>query len=320
MQSFNKLTRLLGLMVACLAVQGTAFSQDQDFYPDTVKAGSFAVRTGAFLGNQSSWTGTGYYFYASQWGSFLSNTGDGQNIFYINPTGRFVLDGSDANTKLAVHEEGTQSYGLGYQTNQFRFHLGGSASRFSFLDAPDGNERFAIHSTGAIGVGMGTDTIPAGFLMAVKGKMITDAIGVGTQTIPAGYLMAVNGKVLTDAIKIGTGTDTIPAGFLMAVKGKMIAEELQVDLELDWPDYVFEPAYRLKPLAEVETFIRTRGHLPNIPSAREVAQQGGIELGEMNAKLLEKVEELTLYLIEAKKTREKLAAEVKTLQGELGQK
>jgi hypothetical protein len=318
MQSFNKRTRLIGLVVTWLAVHGTVLGQDQNFYPDTAKAGSFVTRTGAFLGNKDDWAGVGYYFYASQWGSFLSNTGDGQNIFYINPTGRFVLDGPEADAKLVIHEEGTQSYGLGYQTNQFRFHLGGTASRFAFLDAPDGNARFTINSTGAIGVG--TDTIPTGYLMAVKGKMITDAIGIGTATIPAGYLMAVKGKMLTDAVKIGTGTDTIPAGFLMAVKGKTIAEELQVDMAVDWPDYVFKPAYRLKPLSEVETFIRTRGHLPNIPSAQEVKQQGGIELGEMNARLLEKVEELTLYLIEAKKTREKLAAEVKALQEELRQK
>ncbi len=314
------------LSVAMLALlHRPAFCQD--FGQNQVSAGSFSTFGPAaryFFANQDDATGaTGYFWSATNAGVSLSHNQNGQ-LFNITAGGRFTIGGPAANTKLTLHEiisqSGNQFYGLGYQTNQFRFHLGGTAARFSFLDAPAGNELFTINGTGAVGVG--TNTIPTGYLMAVDGKMLTNAVEVGTrtQTIPAGYLMAVKGKMLTDAIGVGTGTTAIPTGFLMAVKGKMITEGVQVGMAVNWPDYVFKPAYQLKTLSEVETFIHTRGHLPNIPSAQEVAQQGGIRLGEMNAKLLEKIEELTLYLIEEQKAREKLAAEVKTLQKKLGRK
>ena len=64
-----------------------------------------------------------------------------------------------------------------------------------------------------------------------------------------------------------------------------------------WPDYVFAEDYELTPLSEVENFIRENQHLLEIPSAEEVAQNGQ-NLGEMNALLLKKIEELTLYVIE----------------------
>ncbi len=89
----------------------------------------------------------------------------------------------------------------------------------------------------------------------------------------------------------------------LAVGGKMIAEEVNVQLrKLDgsWPDYVFEKEYKLPALVDVENHIKEKGHLQNIPSANEVLKEG-INLGEMNAKLLEKIEELTLYTIQQEK-------------------
>ena len=71
--------------------------------------------------------------------------------------------------------------------------------------------------------------------------------------------------------------------------------ELSGDGTGDWPDYVFNSTYQLRPLAEVEAFIKTNSHLPEIPSAEEVANEG-IDLAEMDASLLKKIEELTLYL------------------------
>lgn len=89
-------------------------------------------------------------------------------------------------------------------------------------------------------------------------------------------------------------------GFKLAVAGKMIAEKIVVKVFNTWPDYVFEVDYKLPSLAELENFITAHKHLPDIPSAKEV-QQNGIDLGEMNAKLLQKVEELSLYIIELNK-------------------
>lgn len=85
--------------------------------------------------------------------------------------------------------------------------------------------------------------------------------------------------------------------FQVSNNGIVRSREIIINLDQAWPDYVFSPGYRLAPLKEVASFIEQNGHLPNVPSAAQVEQQG-IPLGEMNRILLEKVEELTLHLIE----------------------
>lgn len=89
-------------------------------------------------------------------------------------------------------------------------------------------------------------------------------------------------------------------GYKLAVGGTMIAESVLVKLQSNWPDFVFHARYPLSTLPEVEKYIQEKGHLPGIPSAFEVKKEG-INIGEMNAKLLEKIEELTLHLIEKDK-------------------
>ncbi|KAB8153043.1 hypothetical protein EZY14_011735 [Kordia sp. TARA_039_SRF] len=85
------------------------------------------------------------------------------------------------------------------------------------------------------------------------------------------------------------------------VKKGIRTQKIKVDLAAGvWADYVFEKDYDLKPLEEVEAFINANGHLPNVPTASEIEKEG-LNLGEMDAKLLEKIEELTLYVIELKK-------------------
>jgi len=103
-----------------------------------------------------------------------------------------------------------------------------------------------------------------------------------------------------DTKQLGINTNVIPAGYAFAVKGKIISEELKVQLTEAWPDYVFATDYELQTLEEVERFILENGHLPDIPSA-QIVEENGILLGQMNAKLLEKIEELTLYTIQQKK-------------------
>ena len=84
----------------------------------------------------------------------------------------------------------------------------------------------------------------------------------------------------------------------LTVKGNIHSQEVRVDLAgVIAPDYVFEKKYNLMPVDEVEKFINTEGHLPKIPSAEEL-ERDGLNLKEMNLKLLEKIEELTLYIIE----------------------
>jgi hypothetical protein len=122
----------------------------------------------------------------------------------------------------------------------------------------------------------------------------------------AGSLVFVNGSSYSEKMRIdpngsvGIGTTTIPNNYKLAVAGKIIAEEVKVQLQSAWPDYVFKKTYKLPTLKEVEKHIKEKGHLPNIPSAKQVAENG-IELGIMNKKLLEKIEELTLYTLQQEK-------------------
>ncbi|MDF2192998.1 hypothetical protein [Paraflavitalea sp. CAU 1676] len=106
---------------------------------------------------------------------------------------------------------------------------------------------------------------------------------------------------------VGIGT-TIPGPFKLAVEGKIGAREIKVTTAA-WADYVFASDYKLLSLRELEAYIKKNNHLPNIPSAKEVKENEGIELGAMNVKLLEKIEELTLHLIEVNKRLEAIEQE-----------
>jgi len=88
--------------------------------------------------------------------------------------------------------------------------------------------------------------------------------------------------------------------------------KVAVNCSTDWADYVFAKDYKLKSLSEVEEFILKNNHLPNVASASEVVENG-LDLGKMDAKLLEKVEELTLYLIQQNKQIEEMKLEINSL-------
>jgi hypothetical protein len=112
-------------------------------------------------------------------------------------------------------------------------------------------------------------------------------------------------RINNNAVGIGT---TTTGSFKLAVEGKIGAREIRVTSTSPWPDYVFARHYELPSLANLEQYIKENKHLPNIPSAQEVKDKG-IELGDMNARLLEKIEELTLYIIELNKKIEELKKE-----------
>ena len=100
----------------------------------------------------------------------------------------------------------------------------------------------------------------------------------------------------------------------LAVGGKIGARAIHVvSPNVAWPDYVFSHRYRLRPLPEVERFVQANGHLPEVPSAATVRAKG-LDLEEMDALLLRKVEELTLYLIALKKENEALKGRISKLE------
>jgi len=97
--------------------------------------------------------------------------------------------------------------------------------------------------------------------------------------------------------KVGILT-TNPGSYELAVNGKIRAKEVRV--EAAWSDFVFEKDYPLLPLKDVEAFIDKNKHLPDVPSEAEI-QKNGVELGKVHSKLLQKIEELTLYIIKQEK-------------------
>ena len=118
-----------------------------------------------------------------------------------------------------------------------------------------------------------------------------------------------NGKVRISSTDIAT-----PNGYKLFVEDGILTEKVKVAVEgtANWADYVFADDYQLMPLNEVEAFTKENKHLPNVLSAQEMVTQG-LDVAQMDAKLLEKIEELTLYLIEQKKEIEVLKAEIKEL-------
>lgn len=101
---------------------------------------------------------------------------------------------------------------------------------------------------------------------------------------------------------VGVATSEMVGPYWMWVKNGIMTERIKVAVKgtLDWADYVFDKSYKLKPLAEVEEYINKNKHLPEIPSAEEVVKNG-VDVQTMDAKLLQKIEELTLYIIDLKK-------------------
>ncbi|MEP5601480.1 MAG: hypothetical protein ABJL44_10705, partial [Algibacter sp.] len=132
----------------------------------------------------------------------------------------------------------------------------------------------------------------AGWVANGDNRLYIDNSGTSTPLI--------YGKFDTD--QVGINTNYIPSDYTFAVNGKMIAKEILVQVD-PWPDFVFNKEYDLPSLKEVEHHIKEKGHLENIPSATEV-EESGILLGNMNAKLLQKIEELTLYTIQQQKELE----------------
>jgi len=139
--------------------------------------------------------------------------------------------------------------------------------------------------------------------------MVSDAHG----TNPAFYVAPKGIEVfrITESGKVGIGTADFSGDHKLRVEGSIGAREIKVEAS-GWSDFVFEKDYKLRTLEEVEKHIVEKGHLPEIPNETEVTKNG-INLGEMNAKLLQKIEELTLYMIDINNQVKELKSENKEL-------
>lgn len=111
-------------------------------------------------------------------------------------------------------------------------------------------------------------------------------------------------------VSIGTSN---AQNYMLAVNGSAIFTKVVVKQYGSWPDYVFHPAYQLLPLDSLNKYVQTNHHLPDVPSADSVAKNG-VDLGDNQAQLLKKIEELTLYIIDQNKTIKDMQAKVEKLE------
>ncbi len=176
--------------------------------------------------------------------------------------------------------------------------------------APAGWVEFVVLNYNTRKYEMRSGVIDAEFKNA--GKLLfnnTGAVGIGTgaTAIPAGTKLAIAGTV-----GIGMGSTVVPSGALLAVNGKLVCKEIEVTMT-GFPDFVFQKDYKLRSLSEVEDFVGKNKHLPDIPSESEVKAKG-LNLGQMDALLLQKIEELTLYMIDLKKENQQLKDRIKKIE------
>jgi len=148
--------------------------------------------------------------------------------------------------------------------------------------------------------------------MPTISELITQDTNPDTGGGGEGGLWSSNGNnihYIDGKVGIGTSNPDQP----LTVNGQIHATEVKVDANVPAPDYVFYKDYDLKSLEEIKAYIDQYGHLPNIPSAKEI-EANGIKLGLMNMKLLEKIEELTLYILEHDKKQKQQAQKQQQLE------
>ncbi len=139
-------------------------------------------------------------------------------------------------------------------------------------------------------------------------NIVTD-ITFGVDNFSTGFTERMRIKGNGDVF-IGTNNLTSGAGYKLRVGGKIFSEEVRVQLQSAWPDYVFDKKYKKLSITELEEFVTKNNHLPNIPSAADI-EKDGQHLGEIQRKMLEKIEELSLYIIEQNKRIELLESKFK---------
>lgn len=218
------------------------------------------------------------------------------NLLVRNPTQNGALILSPASTDLGIDPEFyIQSAETG-SGNGPSFHISRNAmfrtsdDTYQYID-DEGEEAISI--------------------LFERGNMKFNYAPAGTGAINWETQVFMEGP--TGNVGIGT-TNTLD--YKLAVNGSIGSKEIKVESPSDWPDFVFDKDYELRSLSEVENYIDENNHLPEIPSQNEV-EENGLNLGEMDAKLLQKIEELTLYMIEMNKRIDQLEKENKQLKDQV---
>jgi hypothetical protein len=230
---------------------------------------------------------------AASTSDFIGTTNSNPLNFRVNNIKSMSLDNGG---NLSISTGGISTYQKLYvetnkQNDGIQVNQTGTTAATLDLNASGGSgKRWALHSTGS-GNSQG-----AGHLLFWDWTTNQEQMRIDT-----------NGKVVM-------GNVSTPVGYKLYVAEGILTEKVKVALasSFAWADYVFADNYNLKPLSEVETFIKANKHLPNIPSADELVKDG-LDLGKMQSLQMEKIEELTLYMIEMKKEIESLKKENEVL-------
>lgn len=228
-----------------------------------------------------------------------TSTGGREYLWYADTGGLFQLyDATSGASRMAINESG--NVGIGTSTPAHKLQVYGTG-------------RFGADAQGFVDI---YNTPSEGGTINLRS---TEGVNMYLENI-SGYFRLVNSAWTYELFKVdqsgnaylrgNVGIGTNPGTYKLAVLGAIRAQEIVVDT--GWSDYVFDDDYRLASLSEVEAHIKTKKHLPGIPSATEVAERG-VSVGEMQSKLLAKIEELTLHQIEQEKKIQALSAEVSEL-------
>ena len=194
---------------------------------------------------------------------------------------------------LALNQSGSNNLAIGFQALYT-----GTAGQDNVGIGP----RAGFNATGNNNLFIGSE---AGFNESGSSKLYIANSNTATPLIYGDFgttkYLAIGEVAVADRAAATSG------GYRLLVKGGMITEKIKVAVagSADWADYVFENDYKLMPLDKVEEFLKTNKHLPNVPSAAEMVNNG-LDVMKTNAKLLEKIEELTLYMIELNKELKEL--------------
>jgi hypothetical protein len=184
-------------------------------------------------------------------------------------------------------------------------------------------------TSGNVGLGVSSPSTKLSFGASVQARLLslydqpTDWYGfgiqgyqmrlqVGTANARFSFFAGDNSEVMTVQGSGNVGIGTTSPNQKLTVNGTIYGKEVKVDLNVPGPDYVFEKDYRLPSLDEIKSYVDQHKHLPEVPSAKEM-ELNGINVSEMNMILLKKVEELTLYLINATNEIKMLNQKVETL-------
>ncbi|WP_153797440.1 hypothetical protein [Foetidibacter luteolus] len=256
----------------------------------------------------------------------IADIGTNSGDFFIYPGGYsnakptvFTTEGkigvgtTDPVSKLQVNGSGTLGGLYDASKAAFRISMGGNMIMDGNEIFSDGSLSLGIAPAGNFLIGTVDATTPFAAAFRVTGA---GNVGIGT-TSPTQKLHVSGNMLATGQVLIGTISNPGDlSDYKLAVNGTALFTKAVVRAYANWwPDYVFEKGYNLMPLNKVEAFILQNKHLPGVPSAQDV-NNSGVDLGDTQAVLLKKIEELTLYIIDQDKVISQLKTDLKNKEGQ----